>query len=316
MKQVIVKKSASGAALQTAPANEPVPDAGQCVVRVDSFSLNRGEVTAALQRAEDGWAPGWDFAGTVIRAAAGEAGPPVGARVVGLKTSGAWAQTIAVDTRNLAVLPDTIGFETASTLPVAGLTALYALEKSPALLGKEVLITGASGGLGQFAIQLALLAGASVTAVVHRNSVAAPARASAERFRVIRADDAGLAQLAQRRYDLIIESVGGAVFSAAADAIAFGGTLVALGGTSSSNGSFDIRRFFNVGRAQIYGFNIFDELSDKPASGGLARLIRLVQDGMLVAPVTYRGTVAELDRVARELLDSKIPGKAVLRWVA
>lgn len=285
-------------------------------MQVDSISLNRGEIVAALKRAQDGWKPGWDFAGTVVRAAADGTGPAVGARVAGFKTSGAWAEVIAVDTQSVAALPDSIGFEVASTLPVAGLTALYALEKAPSLLGSEVLVTGASGGLGQFATQLALLGGASVTAAVHRNAPQMPAGASAARFRIVSMDATGLAELRSRRYDLIVESVGGDVFSAAAESVAFGGTLVALGGTRSSIGTFDIRSFFNIGRARIYGFNIFDEAIEKPASAGLHRLFKLIETGRLVAPVTYRGSITDLDRVARELLESKIPGKAVLRWAS
>lgn len=316
MQQVIVRKTDAGAVLDAVASERPEPGTSQCVVQVDSISLNRGEVVAAFHRAQDGWRPGWDFAGTVVRAAADGTGPAAGTRVAGFKTSGAWAEVIAVDTQSIAALPDSIDFEVASTLPVAGLTALYALEKAPSLLGSEVLITGASGGMGQFATQLALLAGASVTAAVYRNSLPVPAGASAARFRVVRMDESGLAELRGRRYDLVVEGVGGDVFTAASESVAFGGTLVALGGTRSSASAFDIRSFFNIGRARIYGFNIFDEVLDKPVSAGLARLLKLLEDGRLTAPVTYRGSITELDRVARELLESKIPGKAVLRWAA
>lgn len=84
--------------------------------------------------------------------------------------SGAWAELVAVDTGLLAELPDRVSFEQAATLPVAGLTALRALEIGDFVLGKRVLVTGASGGVGRFAIQLAKLAGAHVTALARRTA--------------------------------------------------------------------------------------------------------------------------------------------------
>ena len=76
----------------------------------------------------------------------------MGARVVGLLPSGAWAELVAVPTNSLAELPESVSFELAATLPVAGLTALYALETGGGLIGRSVLVTGASGGAGNFGI--------------------------------------------------------------------------------------------------------------------------------------------------------------------
>lgn len=314
MLQVVVQKTPSGAQLAAIESPNPTPQRHEAVVEVHSISLNRGEVSAAFQRAEDGRRPGWDFAGTIVRAAADGSGLQAGTRVVGFLDSGAWAQQIAVDARSVAALPDSMSFETASTLPIAGLTALYALEKGGALLGKEVLITGATGGMGQFAVQLALLAGASVTAAVYRNALAAPADIRADRFRVVRTDTNGLSQLRERRYDLVVEGVGGEVFGAAVESLAAGGTIVTLGATRDVTASFNIRHFFKIGRARIYGFSIFNEVLDKPAAQGLATLMRFVQDGRLIVPLTYAGSVAEIDSIARDLMESKLPGKAVLRW--
>src|SRR6202008_775002 len=93
---------------------------------------------------------GWDIAGVVERAAADGSGPPEGARVVGLVWTGGWSERAAVPTRQLAELPDAVSFEQAATLPVAGLTALHALQIGGFCLGKRVLVIGASGGVGRF----------------------------------------------------------------------------------------------------------------------------------------------------------------------
>src|SRR5438445_3176874 len=146
---------------------EPSPDRSEVIVRVRAISLNRGEVRRSGMAAA-GWRPGWDLAGVVERAAADGSGPGVGTRVVGFLPEGAWAQRVAVPKNALAELPDKVTFAQAATFPVAGLTALLALGKGGLLLGRRVLVTGATGGVGDFAVQLARLAGAPVTANVRR----------------------------------------------------------------------------------------------------------------------------------------------------
>src|SRR5499425_2270890 len=163
---VVVDPDAPGR-LVIQPVAEPVPDRGEAIVRVRAISLNRGEVRRSTMAAA-GWRPGWDLAGIIERAAADGAGPEVGARVVGFLPEGAWAQRVAVPKNALAVLPDKVTFSQAATFPVAGLTALLALGKSGPILGKRVLVTGATGGVGDFAVQLARLGGAHVTASVRR----------------------------------------------------------------------------------------------------------------------------------------------------
>ena len=163
---VVVDPQAAGR-LVIRPVAEPVPDRGEAVVRVRAISLNRGEVRRS-GLAPAGWRPGWDLAGEIARAAADGSGPRVGTRVVGLLPEGAWAERVAVPTHALAELPDTVTSAQAATFPVAGLTALHALAKRGQVLGRRVLVTGATGGVGDFAVQLARLAGAHVTASARR----------------------------------------------------------------------------------------------------------------------------------------------------
>ena len=137
-------------AIRPMPVPSPLPS--QALVRVKSISLNLGEVRRALTMAEAGWRPGWDLAGVVEQAAADHSGPPAGARVVGFVPAGAWAEAVAVPTNALAQLSDNVSFTQAATLPVAGLTALYALEAErlgvrPARAGDGSLWRrGSSGG--------------------------------------------------------------------------------------------------------------------------------------------------------------------------
>ncbi len=116
-------------------------------MRVAAFSLNRGEVD-----------------GVVVRAAADGSGPGVGDRVVTLGEGGAWAELRAVDTALVGAVPDGVDLAAASTLPVAAGSALRALHRVGPLLGRRGLVTGAGGGVGRFAVQLAALGGAHVVA--------------------------------------------------------------------------------------------------------------------------------------------------------
>src|SRR5947207_13126385 len=150
---VVVDPEAPGR-LVIRPIADPAPERAEAIVRVRAISLNRGEVRRAGM-AEAGWRPGWDLAGVVDVAPANGSGPRVGARVVGVVLEGAWAERVAVPANALAELPDKVTFSQAATFPVAGLTALHALAKGGLLLRRRVLVTGATGGVGAFAMRLA-----------------------------------------------------------------------------------------------------------------------------------------------------------------
>src|ERR1700735_2623364 len=161
VRAVVVDPAAPGR-LAIKPAELRDPDRDEVAVRVTAISLNRGETRRAVQQAEPGWRPGWDFAGVVERVAADGSGPAAGTRVVGLLPSGAWAERVNCRSHAVAALPDAVPDAQAATLPVAGLTALHALRQGGLLLGRKVLIDGASGGVGHLACQLAAASGAIV----------------------------------------------------------------------------------------------------------------------------------------------------------
>jgi NADPH2:quinone reductase len=105
------------------------PDRDEVGVRVTAISLNRGETRRALQVAEAGWRPGWDFAGVIDTTAADGSGPKPGTRIVGILPSGAWAERANCRSHAVATLPEAVSDAQAATLPVAGLTALHALRQ-------------------------------------------------------------------------------------------------------------------------------------------------------------------------------------------
>jgi NADPH2:quinone reductase len=285
---------------------DPVPDRGEAVVRVKALSLNRGEVRRASMAAA-GWRPGWDLAGTVERAATDGSGPRAGARVVGLLPEGAWAERVVVPTQALAELPEKVTFAQAATFPVAGLTALYALAKRGPLLARRVLVTGATGGVGDFAVQLARLGGAHVTASVRRAEQAAMVR-QAGAHEVVVGDEIPPSP----KYDLVIESVGGRTLGTALAALERGGVCVTLGVSAAAEVTFDTRTFFVGGRATLYGFYLFVELGQEPAGDGLRRLAELVAAGQIAPRISLERPWADIGQVAQDLMARRFPGKAVL----
>jgi NADPH:quinone reductase len=302
---VVVDPAAPGRlVIQSVPA--PVPDRGEAVVRVRAISLNRGEVRRSTM-ADAGWRPGWDLAGHVDSAAADGSGPKVGTRVVGLLPEGAWAERVVVPTHALAELPDKVTFSQAATFPVAGLTALHALAKGGLLLGRRVLVTGATGGVGDFAVQLARLAGAHVTASARRADQV-PALRQLGAHEVTVGDEIP----ASPKFDLIVESVGGKTLGTALAALQRAGVCVTLGVSASAEVTFDARTFFISGRASLYGLYLFTELGSEPASVGLRRLADLVAAGQLAPHVSLERPWKDIAQVAQDLMARRYPGKAVL----
>lgn len=195
---------------------EPTPAAGQIVVRPEASSVNSGDVRVMrgdpmLVRLAFGLrrprvdVRGMDVAGVVVAIGAGVDDIRVGDVVVA-EAAKAFADLVVVAAERAVILPGAVPPHVAALLPVAGGTALLALDRTDAKPGERVLVLGAAGGVGDLAVRLASARGARVTACARESGAAVAALAGAERVLPRGASTAELT--ADGRFDVVIDVSG------------------------------------------------------------------------------------------------------------
>lgn len=300
----LVNTGSASRPVELREVSEPKPAPDEAIVEVHAFSLNRGELSLLANRPE-GWRPGQDVAGVIVKAAADGSGPQIGTRVVALADSAGWAQRVAAPTSRMAVLPGNVSFTSAATLPVAGLTALRTLRQGGFLLGKNVLITGASGGVGHFAVQLAALAGAQVTGVV-----GSPEHATGVSKLGATAVVTSI-QNAEGLFDLILESVGGASLAGAISKVAPGGTIVVFGNSSRQETPISFPNFAGHAMARILGFFVYESGTTPSMGADLQILVSLVAVGKLIPEIGLQVSWRNVEQATKALQNRQVQGKAV-----
>jgi NADPH2:quinone reductase len=284
-------------------AAEPAPGADEVVLAVEAYSVNRGEALL-LEAPRVGWRPGKDVAGAVTAAATDGSGPPVGTRVVGHVPDSGWAERVAAATSSLAVLPDAVTTATAAALPLAGLTALRLLRKAGPLVGRRLLITGASGGVGHYVVELAVAAGADVTAVSATTERGARLREFGARTVSDVADAAGW-------FDVALESVGGASFTATRAKVRPEGVVIWFGQAGGTPITVDFFDWIDgtVG-SRIEPFNYV--LSDRSDGEDLATLVALVEQGRLHPEIGSTKPWTHTPQIIDDIRGRALRGNAVL----
>ncbi|MSR35674.1 MAG: hypothetical protein EXR95_03370 [Gemmatimonadetes bacterium] len=170
-------------------------------------------------------------------------------RLVGEHTQGTLAEYCLVPAANLVRLPEGVAYESAAAAGLVSVTAWHALTTRGAMRpGETVLITGASGGVSTMAIQIARRLGALVLAVTSGPENAARVRALGAEIAYDRLEvdyaRAAWADTGRRGVDLVLDSVGRALWPANLRVLAPGGRLVTYGATTGSAGETDITQVF------------------------------------------------------------------------
>ncbi|RKT08688.1 NADPH:quinone reductase-like Zn-dependent oxidoreductase [Streptomyces sp. 1114.5] len=310
MRAVVVREFGGPEALELVEMALPRPGRGQVRVRVAAAGVNPVDaVTRAGTLAVAGlMAPravtgiGWDVAGTVDAVGPGVTGVAPGQRVVGLRDRldvdlGTYADHVVLDADVLAPAPAGLSLAAAATLPLNGLTALQALDLLDLPAGSTLMVTGAAGGVGGFAVELATLRGLRVVALAGEDDEQLVRSLGAQWF-VPR----GVGDVAAAVRELVPGGVNGAVDAALLGVRALGavrgrGAFVAVAGGSEPVGLRGIR----VANVWI--------TADGPALG---RLAALAGDGRLTLRVADTLPLEQAAQAHRRLADGGLRGRLVL----
>ncbi|MFI7214305.1 zinc-binding dehydrogenase [Micromonospora maritima] len=296
--RAIVATPGVGPGYRLADVPEPEPGPGEVLVEVEHVGVNHGEVRH-VSAWPAGSVLGHDGVGRVVRADG--VGPRVGDRVVALGP-GAWARRAVFRSDAVATLPPDEDVARFAALPTVGLTALRSLRSAGPLAGRRVLVTGASGGVGRLAVQLARAGGARVVAVVGAAGRGAGLTELGAHEVVV-----GLGAVAGP-VDVVVETVGGAQLVDAWRMLAPGGTLLSVGWASGEPATFPVNSTFAPGASR--SLRSVGDVSAPAAD--LADLVARVRSGELEIPVGWRGSWRRLDAAAAALLGRRVAGKVLL----
>jgi len=274
----------------------PEPGPGEVLLKIGAFAINRGELSLLPARG-DGWRPGQDVAGTIA------SGEDEGKRVAALLEWHGWAEYAVAPTDRVAPIPDGVTDAQAAALPMAGTTALNVVRRGGSILGRRVLITGAAGGVGSYAVRLAALSGADVTAV------ARPTEHDRLRARGA-ARTAAHVDETEGPFDLILESVGGTTLDGALERVAAGGLLVIYGNSTREPARLDFADFRTHPDARVESFFSFSY--ENVAGENLRTLLTLVAGGRLDADVGIELPWTRVNEALDAVRERQVAGKAVL----
>ncbi len=282
----------------------PGPGPGEVLIRVAATSFNPSEMTLRSGLLQDvlpltlPYTFGWDVSGTVVQLGPGASGYSVGDRVIGrLDEGGAAAEYATARADVLVTAPATVPLTDAAAIPIAALTAWQALfEHARIAEGQRVLINGAGGGVGMFAVQLAKHGGTTVIATAGRRSEAAVRRYGADQ--IIDYTRTSLAQALDGPVDVVI-NLAAITPQAAAELVPLvrpGGVIVSI--TVPVDGTAaDVTTRHLVARNN---------------NGQLAEIVDLIDAGLLVVEVTETHPIADLALVHRKSETGRIHGKVTL----
>lgn len=306
--------------LAAGDVDEPVPGPTQVLVRVEAAAVSRGvwhiavgkpyaaRLAFGLRRPRNP-VPGMDLAGTVVAVGAEVTSWAVGDRVLGAGRS-TWASSAVAEADRLRRLPDDLDVVEAGALPDSGCTAWNAVHKrAQVAAGEEVLVIGASGGVGAYAVQLAAYAGARVTGVASaakRDAVLGWGAQECLDYRTQSLEDAG------RRFDVIVDLAGNRPVRVLRRVLAREGRLVIGGGEDGGPLLGGQGRMLRAAAWSLFTRQRMGGLVSSTTGETVERLLEVHAAGGLRPTVTRTYPLADAGQALDDLERGRITGKAVV----
>lgn len=321
MRAILQRRYGTADVLSAGEIDRPHVGPGDVLVQVRAAGLDRGtwHLMAGLPyalrlagfgvRAPKAPVPGFDVAGVVVAVGGDVTRFAVGDAVFGIGR-GSFAEYTAAPEDKLALKPERLTFEQAAAMPISGLTALQGLTDAGRLqAGQRVLIIGASGGVGSFAVQIAKALGADVTGVASTAKLDLVRSLGADHVVDYTSEDFADGT---RTYDLILDLGGNAPLARLRRALTPAGTLVIGGGEGGG-------RFLGGVDRQLRGLALSPFVGQRLTTfvcrehfAGLERLASLAQDGRIVPAVERTYALEDMPDAMRHLVSGKARGKLVI----
>ncbi|WP_353808756.1 NAD(P)-dependent alcohol dehydrogenase [Agromyces sp. SYSU T00194] len=320
MTAVVQHRYGGSEVLASEPIAVPAPGAGQVLLKVRAAGLDRGtwhlmagkpfltRFMFGFRRPKDP-VPGLDVAGTVVALGDGVTDFAIGDEVFGV-AKGSFAEFAVAPATKLVRRPEQLAPEAAAAVPVSGMTALQAVvDEGRVRPGQRVLVTGASGGVGNYAVQIAVASGAEVTGVASAGKVGFLRSLGATRTIDYRATDV---TTLDERFDLIIDINGRKPVRRLQRVLAPEGTLVMVGGEDGDwfMGGFQ-RQLSAPLRDRFTKQRILGLMSAERAES-LERLAAMIVAGQVRPQVSEAYPLADVRRAMDDLVGGRVSGKAVI----
>ena len=302
--RALIATGNKGRLVGMAEVSLPVRNDDELLVAVEAFSLNRSDFLR-LARPDSQWRVGYDFVGHVLEPARNGTGPARGKRVmVHAPMGGGGAEQAIAQTRRTVEIPPSISSAEAASLPLAGLVALRLVREASIRRGQRVLITGATGGVGHLAVELALNAGAMVTALARPGEMTDIIKKRGAE--IIYSLDGDL-----EPFDIILESIGGAILTQALSKLSHKGIVLWFGAASGQPAQIDFFSFFPDRSSFTLRHFVYNEVAGDEYSD-LEQLLHLVATNVLTPHVSRIEDWSRTAEILNEIQRGTLAGKAVL----
>jgi NADPH:quinone reductase-like Zn-dependent oxidoreductase len=321
MRAIVQDTYGTAAVLQLAQVARPSIGDDEVLVRVRAAGLDRGtwhlmtgqpylmRIMGFGLRAPKNRVPGLDVAGTVAEVGSAVTGFAVGDEVFGI-SRGSFAEFAAVREDKLSHKPANLSFEEAAVVPISAGTALQALTNAGQVrAGQRVLIIGASGGVGTYAVQLARAFGAEVTGVCSTGKIDLVRSLGADHVVDYTRDDFADTL---GRYDLILDIAGNATLSRLRGALTRTGSLVIVGGEEGGRWTGGFGRSLRAPLLSMFVRQRLMMLVSKERASDQERLKELIEAGKVIPAIDSTYPLPGVPEAMRRLASGDVRGKVAI----